>query len=348
MMFGFNNKKKEQDVIQKTLQSENNVFHGMIVALERLESHLTRADNTQVGELKRTAVGTSRDRHATGVEPSAEMCFVELSMDCGTLYLSAHYDDPEIFKIAVEAFLNDLLEWYGGRSLLEYYDEVDASVIPIVAALSRTSKNIDALFEKYVYKASDLSDESVDDKYNAMKSGMNSWIKAQMITGNERKTNVDMHESELITSHFRGNALDGYKRIIAALTNLFSESAPLKMFVNIVSEYLPEVSSQLPSINTESIDNIYNQKEAYKAPADPLNPEAEGLSEDSIKIDLSGLDDENSTIPASNNKESEELAKDFTASEKEEKELSKEETYSRILKLADEIIALVKSLKSEK
>lgn len=346
-MFGFNNKKKEQIITVGALQMEDDAFHRNIIALERLELFLNSSNDKNVGHLQQTAVGTSRDLHDENAESTAEMCYLELQLACKGLYMCASYKDPEMFKIAVEAFMKDLLEWYGGRNLLEYYDSVDAAIIPMMAALSRTSKEIDALFEKYVYKASDLANDSVEDKYDAVKSGMNAWLKAQHILDHEMKSHTSVPENQLITSHFRGTALEGYKRLVAALTNLFSESAPLKIFVKMVSEYLPDVSSQLPSINLESIDKIYSHKEADNAPVDSTVQEPEVLSEDSIKIDLSGLEDENPTIPASNRMESKEPEKVTSIPEKEERGLSKEETYSRILKLADEIIDLVKSLKSE-
>lgn len=118
MIFGFNNKKKEQDVIQKTLQMEDDAFHRNIVALERLEAFLNHANKRQVNLLQ-TAVGTDRDHHPDDMDSTEEMCYLELQLACKGLYMCASYPDAEVFNIAVEAFMKDLLEWYGGRSLLD-------------------------------------------------------------------------------------------------------------------------------------------------------------------------------------------------------------------------------------
>lgn len=337
-MFGFNNKRKEQDVIQKTLQMEDDAFHRNIVALERLEAYLNHVNKRHVNLLQ-TAVGTDRDHHPDDLESTEEMYYLELQLACKGLYMCASYPDAEVFNIAVEAFMKDLLEWYGGRSLLDYYDPVEAVVIPMMAALSHTSKEIDSLFETYVYKASELSQATVEEKYDAMQSGVNAWLKAQHILEHEVKTeNVSM-EDELITSHQRGSAIDGYKRIIAALTNLFEESAPLKIFVKMVRQYLPQIANQLPSITEETIDQMYEQKHS-RSVAEEKEPE--GIDQP-ISIDLSGLEE---STPQVNADEEEEA--NIGSQIQSVSKTKKEETYSRILALANEIVELVETLKEDK
>ncbi len=339
MIFGFNNKKKEQDVIQKTLQMEDDAFHRNIVALERLEAFLNHVNKRQV-KLLQTAIGTDRDHHPDDMDSTEEMCYLELQLACKGLYMCASYPDAEVFNIAVEAFMKDLLEWYGGRSLLDYYDSVEAVVIPMMAALSHTSKEIDSLFETYVYIASELSQATVEEKYDAMKTGVNAWLKAQHILEHEVKSqNVSM-EDELITSHHRGTAIDGYKRIIAALTNLFEDSAPLKIFVKMVKQYLPQIANQLPSITEEAIDQMYEQKHSLVA-AEEKEPEQ---IDQTIKIDLYGLEEsmQQANVPWPD--EEANMVSQIRSMSK----TKAEETYSRILALASEIVELVKSLKEEK
>ena len=63
-----------------------------------------------------------------------------------------------------------------------------------------------------------------------------------------------------VTPHVRGTALDGYKRIIAALTTSFDTSAPVKMFYKMVNKYLPDITKQISNINEEAIDELYERK----------------------------------------------------------------------------------------
>ena len=141
----------QQIVLQKQLQSEDNNFHRTIIALERLEIFLNEERKVSA-QLQQTAIGTDRDRHNESKNlPSKESCLMELLLQCNTLCVTAGYDDKEIFNAAVEAFLHNLLEWYAGRQLLDYYDEVDASVVPLISALTYQSNVMD-VFQEYVYR----------------------------------------------------------------------------------------------------------------------------------------------------------------------------------------------------
>lgn len=306
---------------------EDDAFHRTIIALERLESFLNQVNGRNANPLLQTATGSSRDHHRDDSASSEEMCFLELSIDCSGLFLCSDYKDPEIFLISVEAFLFDLLQWYGGRSLLDFYDSVDAMIIPITAALSHTTKDIDALFEKYVYKTTGLEDDPIDEKENAVKEGMNSWIKAQDVINREIQNPSKYPDSNLITSHKRGTAIEGYKRIIAALTNLFHESTPLKMFVKIINKYLPDIANQLPSLTEESVELMYSGESVYDAIQNNTMP----------KIDLFGLEEVSLHLESENQPSQKEVI---------DNPMSNEEKYARILKLTNEIINLVNSLKN--
>lgn len=303
----FESKKKKQEVIQRTLQAEDDAFHRTIIALERLEKHLLDAAHSGI-ELEQTAVGTSRDLHDMSVPVADDsMYYLELQLDCKGLYMCASYDNSEHFRIAVESFMKDLLEWYAGRNLLDRYDAVDMAIIPLMAAITQKSDLLDELFEKYVFSMESLSSSSLEKKYEAVHSGIESWIKAQHYMEHSKETPHD-EESELITSHRRGAAIEGYKRIISALSARCDSSAPLKLFVKMVKEYLPSVADQLPTVTDEAIDRIYDK--AAKGATDEVPTK--------------------SPIPG--------------PGPVVEKKPGREEKYARIRKLAAEIIDLVNSL----
>lgn len=338
MILGSNKRKKEQDVIQAMLQAEDDAFHRTLVSLERLEAHLLPNDRVYP-QLKQTAAGTPRDHHDNSSPIAHEsMYYLELSLDCKGLYMCAHYDNPEVFKIAVEAFMKDLLEWYGGRSLLDFYDAVDTAIIPIMAAMSYKTNQIDDLFDKYVYDTPILTNDTTEEKYRAVNEGMLAWIEGQHIYEHESK-----EATELVTSHYRGTALDGYKRIIAALSYVCDNSAPLKMFVKMVNEYLPSVAAQLPSINEESIDQMYDRRNNPQTA--PAVETASIIDSTAEPFDIDFGPDNNLSISKYENAKSDSGVKPEPCKHEDVKTgMSKDEKYARIQKLAKEIIELVQSL----
>lgn len=339
MIFGPNKKKKEQDVIQAMLQAEDDAFHRTIVSLERLESHLLPS-NLAYPQLKKTAAGSSRDYHDNSIPVADEsMYYLELQLDCKGLYMCAHYDNPDVFKIAVESFLKDLLEWYGGRSLLEFYDAVDTAIIPLLTAITYKSNQIDELFEKYVYETPILSTDSTEGKYQAVSEGINAWLKGEHIYEHESK-----EATEFVTSHFRGSALDGYKRIIAALSHVCESSAPLKMFVKMVNEYLPSVSSQLPNITEAAIDKMYDRRNC----PDESHVANTSFQQTTELFDIDFSPDNDVNINHHEEEVSEPIEKVVEEETAETATRSpKDEKYARILTLANEIIELVKSLEED-
>ena len=269
-MFWNNKKQKQIGGLQTQLQSEDNNFHRTMIALERLEMFLNKNRGTEL--LNQTAVGTTRDLHDdTKNPPTYESYILELSLQCNTLFMAASYDDKEIFEAAVEAFMNDLLEWYAGRELLDFYDEVDTSIIPIIVAITR-SANVFEVFEKYVSHVS-LEKKSSEDGYNQTKSGVEAWILGQHFV---KQQPINQPNDGYITSHKRGEALEGYKRVIKALCVMCDDSAPVKMFYKLVNQYLPHITQQLPDTNEESIDRLFDLK--TKGFADVKGTDVESVS----------------------------------------------------------------------
>ena len=248
----------QQIVLQKQLQSEDNNFHRTIIALERLEIFLNEERKVSA-QLQQTAIGTDRDRHNESKNlPSKESCLMELLLQCNTLCVTAGYDDKEIFNAAVEAFLHNLLEWYAGRQLLDYYDEVDASVVPLISALTYQSNMMD-VFQEYVYRIPER-EKTIEEKYDEVESGIRAWIEGQDHKRKELYQFSSYKEDDgLITSHRRGDAIDGFKRIMCGMCSMFRISAPAMMVYNVVNQYLPKITAMCPHINKETIElNVSN------------------------------------------------------------------------------------------
>ena len=252
------NKQRQIGGIQTQLQQENLVFNNVIYTLECLEYVANAERNVRAlpQTVTESSLGFSNNHQST---TDWESCLNQMLLQCTTLHYTSIYDDEEVFNIAVEAFLKDILEWYAGRELLDFYDVIDACIIPITAALRATGElemgsNITELFEKYVYKFPN-KERTKEEGYNEVKAGVEAWILGQHYAAKPKE-----QPRELITTHERGTATDGYKRIITALTVLFDNSEPAKTFCRVVNRYLPNVAQQYPDINEGEIEKLYQRK----------------------------------------------------------------------------------------
>ena len=124
---------------QARMKAMDNVFHRMIIALERLERFLEiERKGTAAIELQATGIHTSRDLHDDVANPpNRELVLGEVLLDCLALYSQTKLDDEDLFKQTMQYFMPDLLKWYGGRGNNMPYDEVEKYVLPIIIALSR-------------------------------------------------------------------------------------------------------------------------------------------------------------------------------------------------------------------
>ena len=118
-----------QDQIRAKMQRLDDVFHSMIVALERLEiyTEAVRLDGRANGELITTAVRTDRDLHDDESNPPSRNSFLgEIQLQLSALYFQTKIDDKETFTSAVKYFLGDLLVdeetlFHSTRWMLLYY-----------------------------------------------------------------------------------------------------------------------------------------------------------------------------------------------------------------------------------
>lgn len=253
---------KKKDVEQKTivveLQILDDVFHRTIISLERLEAFLHREKKGVESTFKQTAVGTSRDLHDdVNNYRDKESYFDELALDCMALFKAAKIEDESVFVPTVENFLQDIMEWYAGRDGADY-NEVDGCIIPLIVAVSRqvrTTRELDEVYEKYVYK-SESYEQSLENNFNSVKEGMTAWMLASDET--MRPVYNSQHDESVgFTEHKRGDQLTGYKRAISYLLTK-DNALPVKIFLRTIQKYLPDLASQLPQITEENIDKFFS------------------------------------------------------------------------------------------
>lgn len=273
---------KKQDIIQITevVQDENDVFDIAIIALERLET-LLLAQRGYDGSLESTAMGSERDLHQK--QRTLHGAFEELLLQCHALNNCSAYDEKEIFNVAAELFMGNLMEWYAGRKNLEFFDEVDSAVIPLLYSLiDSKSTKITEIYNDCVYDTTIKGEESLDEKHAKVKSGFDAWIKAQEYFAKLQAKKVELNQKAVITSHKRGEAVDGYIRIIKALTSTQSKSAPAKLVYRLVAQYLPDVVESVPHLNEEYIEGYYEKKELNSSIEEKIEVDIDKFEKDGV------------------------------------------------------------------
>ena len=287
---------QDQKRIQTMMQFFDNAFHRVLICLERLELYLEveRLDGKKPA-LPQKAIGTERDVHNDAQNnPCRDTYFGELQGQCMTLSIqsrqSLKYVDSEEHEQTIKFFYKDLLEWYGARDERIPYNEVEASIVPIMLALNHQSsaKDIDATFEKYVAKTLSMKDLTDDEQREAIKQAMEEYIRQMEHIHNTMHKMEEFGDMDIkLTEHGRGKAIDGYKRLFDALVNLYDETVPAKVFVHTISHYLPEIASQCPSISEDAVDSIKDLKKENNEQADSSNPEGGIDDKESAPIDES-------------------------------------------------------------
>lgn len=255
---------REVDVIQGVLQRENNIFDRVIIALEYLEDVITKKQCDDC-DLSITAKGSKRDFHTEVRDMRG--AFEELKLHLTALKIASYKEDKEIFDIAVELFTKNLLEWYAGRKDIKQYDEIESAIIPIVDSLENKDYITD--FETFVYKSPADETLSINDKYEMTLEGIKAFILAQdkiktQTTNQLLPIQSEDGELNIIYSHKRGNAVEGYARIMKALISMYYVSAPAKKVYKFIAKYLPEVANRIPHINEAYIDNFFKNKQQYE------------------------------------------------------------------------------------
>jgi len=187
----------------------------------------------------------------------------EVQLQCSALLFQTQFDDKEVFNKSVKYFLNDLLEWYGGRNETIPYNVVESFFLPIMVSLSRQIQSVSEILEvvkDYVVEIKRMDDYSEEEKAEAIKSGWEAWIKAQNIVNEEMKSfrisNIDVS----FTEHKRGESINGYKRLYLAFLELYDVTTPAKLLFRTVNTFLPELSELCPDINEDQIEALIKIK----------------------------------------------------------------------------------------
>jgi hypothetical protein len=245
------------------MKMTDDVFHGVIIALERLERFLL-LENESKPEI--TAISTERDLHDDKKNPpTKKLLYMELQLQCSALYYQTRYDDPVLFDKTIYYFLSDLLMWYGGRSQELIFDDVDRFFIPIVSALSRQINDVSQLeqtVQKYVQFKSDQSTTfSQDEKRKAVMQGFEAFLKAGEIVQQRTKSFIESGVEVAFTVHQRGSTQDGLDRLYLCFLNLFEENTPVLFLDRTRKKYLADlVYDPLPVV----LEYVMEIKNSFK------------------------------------------------------------------------------------
>ncbi|MFJ1429197.1 hypothetical protein ACILE2_00125 [Capnocytophaga canimorsus] len=252
---------QKQVQIQRQLQLFDDVFHNVIIALERLEKFIEIEKKSDV-DFKTTAVTTEGDLHNDEQNPqNRKQLYGEVQLDCSALWFQTKFEDQNVFKKVVEYFLKDLFEWYAGRSAVEPND-VEKFFVPIAVALSRQVKDVAEIMEtvkKYVCDIdNDIANYTDAEKEKAVMDGFKAWLLGSDITAKRMKKVKEFDIEKDITAHERGSAEDGLIRLYNSFFKLYDEKAPAMLLLNTTKAYLPDLLNKV-EISEQSIDDYYKQ-----------------------------------------------------------------------------------------
>ena len=250
-----------QRPIQVQLQGLDNVFHMMIIALERLEAFLMiRRSGGGVSQLPTTAVKTDRDLHDDKKNPpTLSGVMKEVLLQCSALFFQTEFDDEELFTKSMKFFFVDLLEWYGGRGSDIPYDEVDRYILPICVALSRQVDSVAGIMqvcEMYVANMSRIEDLDDERKEKSVREGIESLIRGMEAVNHKKEMLLESGEEVKLTTHKRGSAVEGFNRLMKAMISFYDTSTPAKKVRNMFTSYV----EGLPEFSDDEIEKEISSK----------------------------------------------------------------------------------------
>ncbi len=250
-----------QRPIQVQIQGLDNVFHMMIIALERLEASLMiRRSGGGVSKLPTTAIKTDRDLHDDKKNPpTLSGVMKEVLLQCSALFFQTEFDDDELFTKTMKFFFADLLEWYGGRGGDVHYDEVDKFVLPICVALSRQVDSVSEIMEvceMYVGNMSRIEDLDDEGREKAVREGLESLIRGMEAVNHSKEMLLESGEEVKLTTHKRGSAVEGFIRLMKAMISFYDTSTPAKKVRNMFTSYV----EGLPEFSDDEIEKEISSK----------------------------------------------------------------------------------------
>lgn len=230
---------------QFKLKTFDDVFHAVIIALERLEGFLLSEylhDQVSV-----TAVKTDRDLHNDVQNPpTAKLFYAETQLQISALFYQTRFDDEELFHKTVGYFLKDLLMWYGGRNNSLNFDDVDKFFIPVISALDRQVNDVNQIMQtvhKYVRDIdNDISKFSEEEKEKAITKGFEAWLLGQDVVERRMKAFVESGEDIEFTVHQRGTIEEGLERLYKAFIEMYADKTPLLFLDNTRKKYLSDIN----------------------------------------------------------------------------------------------------------
>ena len=243
--------------ITMRLKMLDDVFHNVIIALERLENFLEIArKGADAAQFAITGISSSRDFHNDQENPpTRESVLAEVQLQCSALFFQTKFDanEEETFKRTMNYFMTDLLEWYGGRGKEIPFDEVECCVLPILVALSRqidTVAEIMQVFNENVAKVRSIDEFSDEEKIKAIEEGYQAWLRGVHAVGERLKEFEESGEEVKFTVHERGTIADGYNRLIQAMLHLYDTTIPVKKVRAAFTAFV----EGLPEITDEALD----------------------------------------------------------------------------------------------
>lgn len=235
--------------IQSRIRMLDDVFHNVIISLERLEGFLINKSSEQQNFIAITAIGTDRDKHDDVANPpNEESMLAEMQLQCSALWFQTNTDEDERLQKTVGYFVEDLFSWYAGRKNMPF-DEVEMFFVPLVGSLSRQIQSVAdvmTIVNKYVTdKIRSINEYSEEEKAKAVEEGFLAWIKGQAEV-EERKAQYELDGDNFeLTHHQRGTMLVGYQRLQQAMQVLYPEDdLPGKLLESVASVYLPKPDTE--------------------------------------------------------------------------------------------------------
>lgn len=247
--------------IQVKMKLLDDVFHRVIVALERLETFLEASRNgDDPAKLSVTGMHGARDLHDYQQKQTLEGLLAEVQLQCSALFFQTGFDDEKLFVQTMKYFMPDLLEWYGGRCKAVAgreipYDKVEACVLPVIVSLSRQVESVAEImqvFGDYVTKLESIGGFSPDKKAEAIKKGFEAFLVARNLLGEQLQEFVASDQKVELSVHRRGTATDGYKRLIDAMLKLYNTTTPAKRVRDMFNAYV----EGLPEFTDDDLDKL--------------------------------------------------------------------------------------------
>lgn len=247
-------------VIQEQLKLVDDVFHPLVIALERYEAFLEKQRTGIESTLSQVATHTDGDPSDYSPETvnNEEFLHRQLRVECITLHNQTWFDEDSIAKVSNRYFLEDLLEWYGGREDNIPYNEIDAFGYPIICSICQivpTPAEIRTIIETYIKEL-----PKIEPDQNDIEKALAYYIKAEHDVHEKMHQQKETNSEFIIRHHKRGTMKDGYERLFMAFISLLKDDVPAKTLCRAIKDFLPELSEECPSINESQVDELIKLK----------------------------------------------------------------------------------------